>query len=189
MTNSYPLLQLSGISKSFGNNKILKEIDLKIYQSDSLVLIGSSGAGKSLILKCIMGLITFDEGSITFKNDDISNYSDTQRNEFLKHFGKPVKNSPKPVDELDQLIIEIANSEKDRSVDTIRNQIKKELRKEKYKNRIYDKDGILQQWKDDKRYTFIWRHKNIDGKITEKTCSHGTLKNRISKLAKIGVIS
>ena len=87
------------------------------------------------------------------------------------------------------MIIEIANSEKDRSVDTIRNQIKKELRKEKYKNRVYDKDGILQQWKDDKRYTFIWRHKNIDGKITEKTCSHGTLKNRISKLAKIGVIS
>ena len=77
----------------------------------------------------------------------------------------------------------------DRSVDIIKNQVKKELRKENLKNRIFDKEGILLQWKADKRSTFIWRHKNTDGKITEKTCAHGTLKNRISKLVKIGVIS
>ena len=132
------------------------------------------------------GVTLVIEGELTVGEDD---HPLNEKDKFLKHFGKPLKNSPKPVDELDQLIIEIANSGKDRSVDTIKNQIKKELRKEKYKNRIYDKDGILLQWKADKRSTFNWRHKNKDGKITEKTCSHGTLKNRISKLAKICVIS
>ena len=68
---------------------------------------------------------------------------------------------------------------------SIKNEIKRELRKLKLQSRKYDKKGILLQWKDDKRLTFIWKLKNAEGKIYEKTCSHGTLKNRISKLAKI----
>ena len=119
----------------------------------------------------------------------LSNVWVREKEKVPNYFGKASNNIVKTHDELDQLIIKIANSGENRSVDTIKNQIKSEFRKDKLKNRSFDKEGILLQWKDHKKTSFIWRHKNTDGKITEKTCSHGTLKNRISKLAKIGVIS
>ena len=119
----------------------------------------------------------------------LSNIWIRKKEENPNYVGKSINKTKKNHDELDELIIKIADSLKERSIDSIKNEIKRELRKLKLQSRKYDKEGILLQWKDDKRLTFIWKHKNADGKIYEKTCSHGTLKNRISKLAKIGVIS
>ena len=119
----------------------------------------------------------------------LSNIWIREKEENPNYVGKSINKTKKNHDELDELIIKIADSLKERSIDSIKNEIKRELRKLKLQSRKYDKEGILLQWKDDKRSTFIWKHKNADGKIYEKTCSHGTLKNRISKLAKIGVIS
>jgi phospholipid/cholesterol/gamma-HCH transport system ATP-binding protein len=61
------LIELKGVSKSFGDRLILDKIDLKIYEGDSLVIIGPSGCGKSTVLKLIAGLITPDEGEIYVK--------------------------------------------------------------------------------------------------------------------------
>ena len=119
----------------------------------------------------------------------LSNIWIRKKEENPNYVGKSINKTKKNHDELDELIIKIADSLKERSIDSIKNEIKRELRKLKLQSRKYDKEGILLQWKDDKRLTFIWKHKNAEGKIYEKTCSHGTLKNRISKLAKIGVIS
>ena len=119
----------------------------------------------------------------------LSNIWIREKEENPNYVGKSINKTKKNHDELDELIIKIADSLKERSIDSIKNEIKRELRKLKLQSRKYDKKGILLQWKDDKRLTFIWKHKNAEGKIYEKTCSHGTLKNRISKLAKIGVIS
>ena len=119
----------------------------------------------------------------------LSNIWIRKKEENPNYVGKSINKTKKNHDELDELIIKIADSLKERSIDSIKNEIKRELRKLKLQSRKYDKEGILLQWKDDKRITFIWKHKNAEGKIYEKTCSHGTLKNRISKLAKIGVIS
>ena len=119
----------------------------------------------------------------------LSNIWIREKEENPNYVGKSINKTKKNHDELDELIIKIADSLKERSIDSIKNEIKRELRKLKLQSRKYDKEGILLQWKDDKRLTFIWKHKNAEGKIYEKTCSHGTLKNRISKLAKIGVIS
>ena len=119
----------------------------------------------------------------------LSNIWIREKEENPNYVGKSINKTKKNHDELDELIIKIADSLKERSIDSIKNEIKRELRKLKLQSRKYDKEGILLQWKDDKRITFIWKHKNAEGKIYEKTCSHGTLKNRISKLAKIGVIS
>ncbi len=87
------LIQLSGVTKSFGTNNVLKGVDLKINKSDSLVLIGGSGAGKSVILKCIMGLIPHDGGLITFEDRDVTDYSDIERKELLSHFGMTFQKS------------------------------------------------------------------------------------------------
>ena len=59
-----PLIELKGVSKSFGSNKILDKVDLNIYRGDALGIIGPSGTGKSTILRIIAGLTPADEGEI-----------------------------------------------------------------------------------------------------------------------------
>ncbi|MBE9214974.1 ATP-binding cassette domain-containing protein [Plectonema cf. radiosum LEGE 06105] len=59
-----PLIQLKGVSKSFGSNKILDQVDFNIYPGDALGIIGPSGTGKSTILRIIAGLTAADEGEI-----------------------------------------------------------------------------------------------------------------------------
>lgn len=59
-----PLIELKGVSKSFGSNKILDKVDFKIYRGDALGIIGPSGTGKSTILRIIAGLTPPDEGEI-----------------------------------------------------------------------------------------------------------------------------
>ncbi|MCS6814385.1 MAG: ABC transporter ATP-binding protein [Cyanobacteria bacterium] len=59
-----PIIQLRGVSKSFGDNVILDRVDLDIYPGEALAIIGPSGTGKSTILRLIAGLIAPDEGEI-----------------------------------------------------------------------------------------------------------------------------
>ena len=59
-----PLIELKGVSKSFGSHKVLDNIDLTIYRGESLGIIGPSGTGKSTILRVIAGLLSPDEGEI-----------------------------------------------------------------------------------------------------------------------------
>ncbi len=62
-----PLIELKGVSKAFGNNVILDNVDLTIYKGDALVIIGPSGTGKSTILRIIAGLLPPDTGEIYIK--------------------------------------------------------------------------------------------------------------------------
>ena len=59
-----PLIELRGISKTFGKNKVLDNVDLKIYRGQALGIIGPSGTGKSTVLRIIAGLLKPDEGEI-----------------------------------------------------------------------------------------------------------------------------
>ena len=62
-----PLIELKGISKSFGDKVILDSIDLRIYPGEALVIIGPSGTGKSTILRLIAGLLAPNKGEIYVK--------------------------------------------------------------------------------------------------------------------------
>jgi phospholipid/cholesterol/gamma-HCH transport system ATP-binding protein len=59
-----PLIELKGVSKSFGSNVVLDEVDLTIYRGEALAVIGPSGTGKSTILRIIAGLLAPDAGDI-----------------------------------------------------------------------------------------------------------------------------
>ena len=61
-----PLIELKGVSKSFGNNVILDRVNLSIDRGEALVIIGPSGTGKSTILRMIAGLLPIDKGAIYF---------------------------------------------------------------------------------------------------------------------------
>lgn len=67
MVEKEALIELQGISKAFGSNVIVDDIDLTIYQGEALVIIGPSGTGKSTILRIIAGLLAPDRGQIYIK--------------------------------------------------------------------------------------------------------------------------
>lgn len=62
---------LSGLTKKFGNNCVLDGVDLAIEPGESVTIIGQSGSGKSVMIKCIMGLIKPDSGSIRIDGEEV----------------------------------------------------------------------------------------------------------------------
>jgi polar amino acid transport system ATP-binding protein len=60
-----PLLAIQGLRKSFGDNEVLKGIDLQVQAGEVIAIIGKSGSGKSTLLRCINGLETFQAGTLT----------------------------------------------------------------------------------------------------------------------------
>ncbi|MAH83021.1 MAG: ABC transporter ATP-binding protein [Rhodospirillaceae bacterium TMED8] len=88
-----PLLQIISAEKYFGKNHALREVNLSISKGDALVLIGGSGSGKTLLLKCIMGLVPLDGGLINFEGCDISALRTGGRSKFLDNFGMTFQKS------------------------------------------------------------------------------------------------
>lgn len=70
-TTTVPKIEMRNVVKSFGSKHVLKGIDLAVNAEESLALIGTSGCGKSITLKCLLGLITADGGSIKVDGTEI----------------------------------------------------------------------------------------------------------------------
>ncbi|RZI46220.1 ABC transporter ATP-binding protein [Candidatus Finniella inopinata] len=84
---SNSLIRVENLKKSFGSKVVLDGIDLDISPGESFVVIGGSGSGKSVLIKCILGLLSPDSGKIYLKGQDISRLSASQRQELLTHIG------------------------------------------------------------------------------------------------------
>ena len=67
-----PILSLQNVKKSFGKNHVLRGVTLDVAPGQSLVVIGGSGSGKSVMLKNALGLMTPDSGNILFNGDDVT---------------------------------------------------------------------------------------------------------------------
>ncbi len=78
------MITLTHLHKAFGGNHVLRGVDLELERGKSMVIIGGSGTGKSVLLKCILGLVTPDSGSITV---DGQNALTAARDAFLARFG------------------------------------------------------------------------------------------------------
>lgn len=78
------MITLSGVHKSFGANHVLRGVDLSVPKGESMVIIGGSGTGKSVLLKCVLGLVVPDAGTISLDGQDVTR---ADRDAFLARFG------------------------------------------------------------------------------------------------------
>lgn len=78
------MITLTDVHKSFGPKRVLQGVNLSIARGSSMVIIGGSGTGKSVALKCILGLIKPDSGQITVDGVDVNS---ADRDAFLARFG------------------------------------------------------------------------------------------------------
>ena len=86
------LIELSGVYKSFGKKEVLKGIDLSIEEGQSVVVIGGSGSGKSVMMKTILGLLKPDTGSIKVNGIETTELNEARQHEVNKLFGMLFQN-------------------------------------------------------------------------------------------------
>ncbi|MGI9418228.1 MAG: ABC transporter ATP-binding protein [Geminicoccaceae bacterium] len=86
-SDSSPKIKIRGLKKSFGEKHILRGIDLDVGVGESVVVIGGSGTGKSVLLKCILGILDPDEGTIEIDGQEVTRLSRTEREKVMHKFG------------------------------------------------------------------------------------------------------
>jgi phospholipid/cholesterol/gamma-HCH transport system ATP-binding protein len=80
-------IRVVNLHKSFGENQVLRGVDLEVQQGESMVVIGGSGSGKTVLIKCIIGLTQPDEGEIYVDGLEITSLNEKRMNEVRKKFG------------------------------------------------------------------------------------------------------
>jgi len=81
------MIQLKNVYKSFGPNHVLRGLNLEVKCGESMVVIGGSGTGKSVLIKCVIGLLHHDQGEIFVDGQEISHLSEEEWNGLRKKFG------------------------------------------------------------------------------------------------------
>ncbi|MES1201475.1 MAG: ATP-binding cassette domain-containing protein [Pseudomonadota bacterium] len=82
-----PKLQLIGVKKKLRGRQVLDGVDLDVAPGKSLVVIGGSGVGKSVTLKCALGLMIPDDGKVLVDGEDVTRLSQSQRERVMRKFG------------------------------------------------------------------------------------------------------
>ncbi len=70
--NQDVVLEIKDLHKSFGDNHVLNGFNMQLHQGENLVIMGKSGSGKSVMIKCLVGLMEADSGSISVMHKDIT---------------------------------------------------------------------------------------------------------------------
>ena len=86
-TSNTAKVELKGVKKRFGDKVVLDGVDLTIQPGQSLVVIGGSGTGKSVMIKCVLGILRADAGEIYVDGKDITRLRGGARDAVLKKFG------------------------------------------------------------------------------------------------------
>jgi len=85
--NAAQKIRIRGLEKSFGSNRVLRGLDLDVGVGESVVVIGGSGTGKSVLLKCVLGLLRPEAGSIKIDGEEVVGLGERDRERVLKRFG------------------------------------------------------------------------------------------------------
>ncbi|MEO6903216.1 MAG: ATP-binding cassette domain-containing protein [Bacteroidia bacterium] len=82
-----PVIEITGLSKSFGDNHVLKNFNMRLDKGENLIVLGKSGSGKSVLIKCIIGLLKADAGSIDILGKNITTLSRKELDEMRVKIG------------------------------------------------------------------------------------------------------
>lgn len=82
-----PIIEIKGLNKSFGQNHVLQDFDLNVYKGESLAVLGKSGSGKSVLIKCIVGLLKPDTGLIKVLDKNITELDHNELDEIRARIG------------------------------------------------------------------------------------------------------
>ena len=82
-----PIIEISSLQKSFGENHVLNDFNLSIKKGENVVVLGKSGCGKSVLIKCIIGLLDYDSGSIKVLGKQISDLNQHDLDELRSRIG------------------------------------------------------------------------------------------------------
>lgn len=81
------MIRVENIHKTFGSNQVLRGLNLRITRGENMVVIGGSGSGKSVLIKCIIGLLKPDRGKIYVEGEQVDTLNEGNLNEMRKKFG------------------------------------------------------------------------------------------------------
>lgn len=87
------VITIKGLHKSFGENHVLRGIDLEVYRRENVVVLGRSGTGKSVLIKIIAGLLKPDEGEVLVLGKNVQNLSDKELRQLRLKLGFSFQNS------------------------------------------------------------------------------------------------
>ena len=85
--NISPILKITNLKKSFGENHVLNGFTMALYEGENLVIMGKSGSGKSVMIKCLVGLMEADSGSIEIMGKDIEKLKQNDLNNLRTEIG------------------------------------------------------------------------------------------------------
>ncbi len=87
MNNTEIVLKVSNVSKSFGKNNVLQNFSLELHRAENIVVLGKSGSGKSVLIKCVVGLLQPDSGEIILFGKDVHKQNSVEIDEMRARIG------------------------------------------------------------------------------------------------------
>lgn len=88
-----PIIEVAQLAKAFGDNIVFRDFNINVFPGESVVVMGKSGIGKTVLIKCIIGLIKADKGTLRVFGNDISKLSHQDLNELRMRIGFVFQNS------------------------------------------------------------------------------------------------
>ncbi len=82
-----PIIDIKNLQLSFGKQEVLKNVNLQLFEGENLVVLGKSGSGKSVLIKCVAGLLNADGGTISVFGEDLGTLKRGEMNELRKKIG------------------------------------------------------------------------------------------------------
>ena len=86
-TEKKPIIEIKNLKKSYGDNHVLEGFNMELYEGENLVIMGKSGSGKSVMIKCLIGLEEPDNGTITIMGQNINNLEHWELDELRTEIG------------------------------------------------------------------------------------------------------
>jgi phospholipid/cholesterol/gamma-HCH transport system ATP-binding protein len=87
LSSDEPVIEINNLKKSFGKQEVLKNVTLNLYNGENLVVLGKSGTGKSVLIKCIVGLLNSFSGTITVFEKNVTALNSKELNELRQKIG------------------------------------------------------------------------------------------------------